>query len=91
MLDPIILSTFWDVIWASFIVFFVLIPLMMLWAFALIDLFFVRHDIRWWKVAWLVFIVFVPIFGPLIYLLVRPEDTEVAPQREPAGGAGAEV
>ena len=73
MVDPIILSTFWDVVWASFIVFFVVIPLMMMWIFALTDL-FIRRDIRWRKVLWLVFIVFVPIFGALIYLLVRPED-----------------
>ena len=71
--DPIILSTFWDVVWASFIVFFIVIPLMMMWIFALTDL-FVRHDIRWRKVLWLVFIVFIPIFGSLIYLLVRPDD-----------------
>jgi len=91
MPDPIILSTFWNVIWASFILFFILIPLVMLWAFALIDLFFVRHDIRFSKVAWLVFIVFLPIIGPLIYLIVRPQDTDAPPPQEPAGGAGTEA
>ncbi len=83
MVDAVFLTTFWDVVWASFIVFFVVIPLIMLWVFALADL-FVRHDIRWRKVLWLVFIVFVPIFGSLIYLLVRPEEADIAPNQKPA-------
>ena len=91
MPDPVILSTFWDVMWASFILFFILIPLVMLWAFALLDLFFVRHDIRWSKVAWLVFIVFLPIIGPLIYLLVRPQATDAPPPEKPASGASTEA
>ena len=68
-----LLSTFWDVIWATFIVMFVFVPLTMLWVFALVDL-FGRHDIRWLKVSWLILIIFLPLFGPLIYLLVRPEE-----------------
>ncbi len=78
MVEAVFLTTFWDVIWASFIVFFVVIPLIMLWVFALIDL-FVRPDIRWRKVLWLIFIVFVPILGPIIYLLVRPQEADIAP------------
>ena len=76
MVDAIFLSTFWDVIWATFIVFFVFMPLILLWVYALSDL-FMRRDIRWEKVLWLVVIVFIPIFGSLIYLLVRtqPMDT----------------
>ena len=74
MLDPIILSTFWDVVWASFIVFFIVIPLIMLWVFALTDL-FVRRDLAGWaKVVWLPVLIFLPLFGPLIYLLTRPDD-----------------
>ena len=73
MSELYMLSTFWDVIWASFIIMFVFVPLVMLWAFALVDL-FQRRDLRWLKVVWLVFIIFLPIIGPLIYLLVRPEE-----------------
>ena len=74
MSELYMLSTFWDVIWASFIIFFVIIPLIMLWVFALVDL-FGRSDLHAWsKVLWLVFIIFIPIFGPLIYLLVRPQE-----------------
>ena len=91
MIDPILLSTFWDIVWATFIVFFIVMPLIMLWAFALVDLFMRRDLAGWAKVLWLILIVFLPLFGPLIYLLVRPQDVEVAPQRESPGDAGAEV
>ncbi len=77
MVVPVVLTTFWDVIWASFIVFFVVIPLAMLWVFALVDL-FIRPDMRWGKVLWLIFIVFVPVFGAIIYLLVRPQEADIA-------------
>ena len=72
MPDVYVLSTFWDVLWATLIVMIIFVPLTLLWVFALMDL-FGRRDIRWLKVTWLVLIIFLPIFGPLIYLLVRPE------------------
>ncbi len=78
MVDEIFLSTFWDVIWATFIVFFVFMPLVLLWAYALVDL-FMRRDIRWEKVLWLVVIVFIPIFGSIVYLLVRHDEGDDAP------------
>ena len=73
MSELYMLSTFWDVIWASFIILFVFVPLVMLWVFALVDL-FGRRDLRWLKVVWLLVIIFIPILGPLIYLLVRPQE-----------------
>ncbi len=73
MPDIYMLSTFWDVLWATLIVMVIFVPLTLLWVFALMDL-FGRRDIRWLKVSWLVLIIFLPIFGPLIYLLVRPEE-----------------
>ncbi len=76
MVDAVFLSTFWDVVGATFLILFVFVPLILLWTFALVDL-FVRPDIRWKKVVWLVVIVFIPILGPLIYLLVRPEEANV--------------
>ncbi len=90
MVEAVFLTTFWDVIWASFIVFFIVIPLIMLWVFALVDL-FVRRDIRLQKVLWLIFIVFVPVFGALIYLLVRPQEADIAPYQEPASDAFPEA
>ena len=79
MSELYMLSTFWDVIWGSFIVFFVFIPLLLLWFFALADLFMRKNLSGWAKVLWLLLIIFIPIFGPLIYLLVRPQDDFVAP------------
>jgi hypothetical protein len=76
MVDAVFLSTFWDVVGATFLILFVFVPLILLWTFALVDL-FVRRDIRWKKVVWLVVIIFIPILGPLIYLLVRPEEANV--------------
>lgn len=83
MADAVFLSTFWDVIWATFVVFFIFMPLILLWAYALIDL-FMRPDIRWQKVLWLLLIIFIPIFGSLIYLLVRPDVESAEPSQ---GGA----
>ena len=58
----------WDVLWILFIV----IPLVMLWGFALVDL-FGRHDIGGWsKAAWLFAIIFFPVLGTLLYVLFRP-------------------
>jgi hypothetical protein len=77
MVDAVFLSTFWDVVGATFLILFVFVPLILLWTFALVDL-FVRRDISGWqKVLWLLLIIFIPIFGPLIYLLVRPEEANV--------------
>jgi hypothetical protein len=83
MVPVVFLSTFWDVIWGSLIIFFIIIPIVMLWFFALMDL-FSRRDIRWKKVLWLLFIVFVPLFGTIVYLLVRPEEEADIPPQAPA-------
>ena len=86
MVPVVFLSTFWDVIWASFIVFFVMIPLIMLWVFALVDLFTRRGMPVIVRVLWLLFIIFVPIFGAIIYLLVRgPDEADIAPRNPPTG------
>jgi hypothetical protein len=79
MVPVVFLSTFWDVIGATLILFFIIIPLVMLWVFALMDL-FTRPDIRLKKVLWLLFIIWVPLFGAIIYLLVRPEEADIPPQ-----------
>ncbi len=86
MVDPVFLSTFYEVLWATMIVMFVFIPLILLWTFALVDL-FVRRDIRWRKVMWLLLIVFIPLFGTLIYLLVRPDQYYASLYEEGARGA----
>ncbi len=80
MVDVVFLSTFWNVVGAAFLILFVFVPLILLWTFALVDL-FVRRDIRGRKILWLLVIVFIPILGPIIYLLVRPEEANI-PQEE---------
>ena len=62
------LSDFWE----SFFLFLIFLPLAMMWAFALIDI-FRRDDIHgFMKALWVVCIILVPFFGTLIYLIVRP-------------------
>ena len=54
------------------IVLFIFIPLIMLWVFALIDL-FGRPDLGGLaKVLWMFLIIFVPWLGVLIYFIARP-------------------
>jgi hypothetical protein len=62
----------WDVFWSVMLVMFVWIPLLLIWSFALIDL-FARRDLSGWKKAlWLLAIIFFPIFGTVVYYLFRP-------------------
>ena len=63
-----------DDFWRSFFLFLIFLPLVLLWAFALIDL-FKRHDIHGGaKALWLVLIIVIPIFGALIYIAMRPSE-----------------
>lgn len=58
--------------WATVIVVLFLIPVVALWAYAIIDLLRRTDQRAWRKVAWLVGIVLLPIVGPLLYLIIRP-------------------
>ena len=70
----------WDVFWSVFVVIFIAIPLFMIWAFALMDL-FQRDDLRGIsKALWLFAILILPILGTAIYFLVRPR---IIPSEEP--------
>lgn len=82
MFEPVFLATFTSVFWAALLFFFVFMPLVLLWVFAIADL-FKRDDIGLQKVLWLLFILVVPIIGPVIYLLTRPDDTELPPLSPP--------
>jgi len=72
-----ILSTFFDVLAGTFIIALVFVPLILLWAFALADLFRRKAMTAFGRVVWMLFIIFLPILGPLIYLLARPAPEEV--------------
>ena len=62
----------WDLFWGVMLALFVWLPLMLIWLFAIVDL-FGRHDIGGFpKVLWLLAILFLPIVGTLMYYLFRP-------------------
>jgi len=66
------LSTFWQVV----VFLFIFVPLIMLWIFALLDL-FKRHDLAGWlKGLWAIAIVIFPIVGMVVYFIARPSDLE---------------
>src|SRR6476660_3253398 len=59
---------FWDVFWLLLI----FIPLLLVWGFAIVDI-FRRDDLPGWlKALWIVCVVLVPFLGTLIYLIFRP-------------------
>lgn len=59
---------FWEVFWLLII----FIPLLLIWGFAVVDI-FRRDDITGWlKALWIVVVILMPFFGTLIYLLFRP-------------------
>jgi hypothetical protein len=63
-----VLADFWE----SFFLFLIFLPLAMLWAFALIDI-FRRDDIGGFnKALWVACVILVPFFGTLIYMITRP-------------------
>ena len=67
----------WDVFWSVLFVMFIVIPIFMIWAFAVVDL-FNRRDLRGIaKVAWLFGIILFPIVGTLVYFLVRPAELDM--------------
>jgi hypothetical protein len=67
------MSTFWQV----FVILIVWIPLILLWVFALVELFRNRDGLEGWQVAlWLLGIVFLPIVGPAVYLVYQGMHSE---------------
>ncbi len=63
-----LLADFWD----SFFLFLIFLPLALVWAFALLDI-FRRDDIGGGsKALWVAVVIFLPFLGTLIYLIARP-------------------
>jgi Phospholipase_D-nuclease N-terminal/Short C-terminal domain len=61
-------TTFWE----TFFLILIFLPLAMIWAFALIDI-FRRDDIGGFsKALWVAAVILVPFLGTLIYLITRP-------------------
>jgi hypothetical protein len=58
---------FWDAFWLLLI----FVPLLLIWGFALVDV-FRRDDLSGWlKAVWVVIVILAPFFGTLIYLIFR--------------------
>ena len=58
--------------WEFFLVLVVVLPIMVLWLGCIIDA-ITRPDLNGvLKVLWTLFILFVPLFGSLVYILTRP-------------------
>ena len=56
--------------WTAFVILIVWIPLILLWVFALVELFKNREHFAGWEIAlWLLGIVILPILGPAVYLI----------------------
>jgi hypothetical protein len=57
--------------WNTFFLLLIYIPLIMVWGFAVLDI-FRRDDIHGGaKALWLVVVIFLPFIGTLIYLIMR--------------------
>jgi len=64
----VLATTFWE----SFFLLLLFLPLVMVWAFALVDI-FRRDDMSgWWKALWVVCVIALPFLGTLIYIVTRP-------------------
>jgi hypothetical protein len=58
--------------WEVFFLLLIYIPAVMIWAYALVDI-FRRDDMSgWMKALWVVIVFVIPFFGTLIYVLSRP-------------------
>jgi type VI protein secretion system component VasK len=61
-------TTFWE----TFFLLLIFLPLLLVWAFALVDI-FRRDDIHGvMKALWVAAVILVPFLGTLVYLMIRP-------------------
>jgi hypothetical protein len=87
----------WEKFWTVMLGMLIWVPLILMWTFALADL-FRRADLSGWrKLVWLVVIVLLPIFGVVVYFLFKPAATwatygyEDSPDvRQGMGGSSSE-
>jgi Phospholipase_D-nuclease N-terminal len=65
----------------AFFIVLIFAPIIMLWAAAIVDI--IRREYSGWATAgWLLFVIVLPIFGTLIYFIVRkPTKQEIADAR----------
>jgi cytochrome bd-type quinol oxidase subunit 2 len=58
--------------WSLVLLVLLLVPVVLLWVYALIDLARRTDQKAWRKVTWVAAIVLLPIVGPLLYVILRP-------------------
>lgn len=79
-------TTFWE----TFFLFLIFLPLLMVWTFALVDI-FRRDDMNGaLKALWVAAVILVPFLGTLVYLIVRPAGA-TPEERELMDEAGGEL
>ena len=68
--------------WKWLVILFIYIPLICIWVFALFDI-FGRVDLSGWaKALWVIFVLFLPLLGMLIYFIARPvTENDIAVQK----------
>jgi len=63
---------FADTFWQNFFLLLIFLPLVMVWSFALVDI-FRRDDLGGWsKALWVMCVLLVPFLGTFIYVVTRP-------------------
>jgi hypothetical protein len=66
--STMVATTFWE----TFFLFLIFLPLLMVWTFALVDI-FRRDDMRGvQKALWVAVVILLPFVGTIVYLIVRP-------------------
>lgn len=63
----------WHTFWEIFFELLIWVPIVLLWATALFDLIPHQAITGWAKAGWAALIIFIPIFGALIYFGLRPK------------------
>lgn len=68
--------------WEGFFLILIFLPLAFLWGFTLVDI-FKRDDLKGWATAlWVIAVILLPIFGMLMYFIVRPVTEQDVEMRE---------
>ena len=58
---------FFHTLWLCMII----IPIAIVWCYAVFDLVWRRHDMRWWmRLIWLVIVVIIPVIGGCVYAAI---------------------
>ena len=62
----------WPALWTALLI----VPIGLLWVGCLVDVLFRRRMVGWRKALWVVFILVLPVIGPLTYLILRTPEPD---------------